>query len=66
MIVTRGTLGERGQRGQSMAEYLVVAMLLVGVAGGGLFGEGGGVLAWLLDALRGFHLRFAGSLALPL
>lgn len=54
------------QRGQSAVEYLVVATLLIGVTGGGWFGEGGGLLGWLLDALRGFHHRFAGALALPL
>ncbi|MDH2239032.1 hypothetical protein N5K27_22240 [Pigmentiphaga sp. GD03639] len=66
MIVAGRRRGARWLRGQSAAEYLVVAMLLAGVAGAGWFGEGGGLLAWLLEALRGFHLRFAGSLALPL
>ncbi|AZG07791.1 hypothetical protein EGT29_07835 [Pigmentiphaga sp. H8] len=66
MIVAGRMRSTRRQRGQSAAEYLVVAMLLAGVAGAGWFGEGGGLLAWLLDALRGFHQRFAGSLALPL
>ncbi|MEK7945685.1 hypothetical protein WKR98_13085 [Pigmentiphaga sp. YJ18] len=66
MIVAGRMRSARRQRGQSAAEYLVVAMLLAGVAGAGWFGEGGGLLAWLLDALRGFHQRFAGSLALPL
>lgn len=66
MIVAGRARGAHGQRGQSAVEYLVVAMLLAGVAGAGWFGEGGGLLAWLLDALRGFHRRFAVSLALPL
>ncbi len=56
----------RYQRGQSAIEYLVVVTLVLGLAGSGWLGEGGGLLGWLLDALRGFHHRFAASLALPL
>jgi len=53
-------------RGQAAMECLIVTVLLVGVAGAGMFGEGGGLLGWLLDALRGLHQRFAAVLALPL
>jgi len=66
MIVASVSMNIPSQRGQSAAEYLIVATLLIGLAGGGWFGEDGGLLGWLLDALRGFHHRFAGSLALPL
>jgi len=54
-------------RGQSAVEYLViVSVLLGGIWGAGLFGEQGGLLALLLDALRGFHHRFTTTLSLPL
>src|SRR5690606_23089069 len=47
------------QCGQSAVEYLlVVSVLLSGLWGAGLFGDQGGLLALLLDALRGFHHRF--------
>ena len=53
--------------GQSAVEYLViVSVLLGGIWGAGLFGEQGGLLALLLDALRGFHHRFTTTLSLPL
>ena len=53
--------------GQSAVEYLVfVSVLLGGIWGAGLFGEQGGLLALLLDALRGFHHRFTITLSLPL
>ena len=56
----------RMQRGQAAAEYLVVTLLLVGVAGSSWFGKDLGVLGLVLDALRSFHHRFAASLAMPL
>jgi hypothetical protein len=53
--------------GQSAVEYLVVvSVLLGGIWGAGLFGEQVGLLALLLDALRGFHHRFTTTLSLPL
>lgn len=66
MNVVRIDGAVRTQRGQSAVEYLVVVTLVIGLAGVGWLGEGGGLLGWLLDALRGFHYRFAASLALPL
>lgn len=55
------------QSGQAMAEYLIiVGALLAGGIGYGLFGEGGGLLWQLIDALRGFHYRFSTTLSLPL
>ena len=55
------------QSGQAMTEYLiVVGALMAGGIGYGLFGEGGGVLGLLIDALRGFHHRFSMALSLPL
>ena len=55
------------QRGQSAVEYLlIVSVLLTGLWGAGLFGDQGGLLALLLDALRGFHHRFTTTLSLPL
>ncbi|GGX32904.1 hypothetical protein GCM10007242_44910 [Pigmentiphaga litoralis] len=59
--------GAARSQGQSAVEYLViVSVLLGGVWGAGLFGEQGGLLALLLDALRGFHHRFTTTLSLPL
>ncbi|VCU71577.1 hypothetical protein PIGHUM_03662 [Pigmentiphaga humi] len=52
------------QRGQSAVEYLVVVVLMLGI--GGWMGGGGGLLETVLQALRGFHFRFAAVLALPL
>jgi hypothetical protein len=54
------------EQGQAAMECLIVTVLLVGLTGAGMFGEGGGLLGWLLEALRGFHGRFAATLALPL
>lgn len=55
------------QRGQSAVEYLlIVSVLLSGLWGAGLFGDQGGLLALLLDALRSFHHRFTTTLSLPL
>lgn len=55
-----------GQNGQSAVEYLLAVTLLIGLAGAGWFGEGRSLLDGLLEALQGFHHRFAASLALPL
>ncbi len=55
-----------GQTGQSMTEYLLVLVALLGLAGAGWWGESGGVLQWLIEALRGFHQRFSVMLSLPL
>ncbi len=53
--------------GQAIAEYLIILVAVVaGIAGTGLFGDGGGVLAQLVDALRAFHYRFATVLSWPL
>jgi hypothetical protein len=53
--------------GQAIAEYLVILVAVVaGIASTGLFGDGGGVLAQLVDALRAFHYRFATVLSWPL
>lgn len=56
----------RAQGGQSAIEYLILVTLLIGLTGYGWLGEGGGLLGWLLDALAGFHRRFAAALAMPL
>ncbi|GAA4336422.1 hypothetical protein GCM10023144_30710 [Pigmentiphaga soli] len=54
------------QRGQAMIEYLVlVAALVAGLAAVGLYGDDGGLAGRLVEALRGFHLRFAAALAWP-
>lgn len=54
-------------RGQAALETLLITLLLViGIWGVGAWrGEGDGVMAQLLGALRLWHQRFAATLALP-
>ena len=58
----------REQGGQAAVEAAVVTLVVVaGFWGiGWLQGEGGGVLALLIDGLHRWHHRFASLLALPL
>lgn len=54
------------QRGQAAVEVLLLTMVLIaGFWGVGWMQGDSGVLAMLLDALRGWHQRFAATLALP-
>ncbi|WP_299455043.1 hypothetical protein [uncultured Pigmentiphaga sp.] len=66
MSVPRSFGALRRQAGQSAVEYIVLAAAVIALAGLGFLGEGGGLLGWLLDALAGFHRRFAASVAMPL
>jgi hypothetical protein len=53
-------------RGQSSVEAIVIiAALVAGAAGLGLFGEDGGVAGFFIDGLRRFHQGFGHALSLP-
>jgi hypothetical protein len=58
-------LTQRCQRGQSSVEAIVIiAALLVGAVGLGLFGEDGGVAGFFVDGLRRFQRGFGHALSL--
>lgn len=61
-------VARRRQQGQAAVEAAVITLVVVaGFWGvGWLQGEGGGVLALLIDGLHRWHHRFASLLALPL
>jgi hypothetical protein len=44
---------------------VIIAALVAGAAGLGLFGEDGGVAGFFIDGLRRFHQGFGHALSLP-